>query len=220
MADLDQGTKVRRTILEQLPEAVQTSPAKPFVDFMRLPVLKNWAHDFVLDQLEILEHEGRVELRQLPDRAACAVKLTPLGLKSLQIPEEEWQQRVTSPVVHAPRIEISNSQVGNVAQVSGSPESPIQQASTSSDLVGVYAAIDRLVDAVRNSASVSDATKNDASIEGDQLKGELRRSQPSPNRIQQALGWFKSLDRVVEIGAHVVALAEKLKGLLPGTLSS
>src|SRR5690348_1004071 len=77
---IDHGA-IHRRILEELPEAAKSSPAKPFVNYRYLTVATQYPSDLILGQLEILEFEERVELRRLDDE--CAVKLKPLWWKSL-----------------------------------------------------------------------------------------------------------------------------------------
>ena len=98
---------IRRRILEELPEQTKLSPVKPFVNYRLLPVTAEWSPELILVQLEILEHEGRVELRRLDEE--CAVKLKPLGWKSLEMSEEEWQRRASASVSNTPRLESHKS---------------------------------------------------------------------------------------------------------------
>ena len=115
-------------------------------------------------------------------------------------------------------MDFHNSTVGNVAQVVGSHGVSINQTNTSNDLQQLSTVIDRLMGAVKASTSLGNDVKQDAQIEADQLKGELQKSKPNPSRITQALDWFKALDSAATVLPHVLDLADKLKGYLPGVL--
>ena len=104
--------RIRRRILEELPEQTKRSPANPFVNYRLLPVASDWSAELMLVQLEILEDEGRVELRKLAEE--CAVKLTPLGWKSLEMSEDEWQGRPSHSIVNRTQRGIINPEVGSV----------------------------------------------------------------------------------------------------------
>src|SRR5260370_41541157 len=104
----------------------------------------------------------------------------------------EGAQMSTKPVGNSNTMNITGSTVGNAAQVSGSPGATVTQSSTSNNLNSVHEAIDRLLATVKNSPTISADTKKDAQIEADQLKGEIDKSKPNPNRIKEALEWFKT----------------------------
>jgi predicted transcriptional regulator len=209
------NAQFRRRLLEEVPETLSISSAKPFVNYRSLPTAANLASEYVLTQLEILEHEGRVELKRNGDD--CVLKLTPLGWKSLEVTEDEWLRKESGvPVANSTRIDIRDSNVGNIAQVSGSHGTSINQTQHSNDLQNLTAAIDRLVEAVKTNPSVKPDTKNDAEIEAGQLKGELRKSKPNPGRIQEALEWFKALDGASTVIPPMLEVMDKLKNYLPG----
>ncbi len=145
----------------------------------------------------------------------CMVKLTPLGRKSLEVLEQEWEMK-NKPVVNTNRMEINNSTVGNAAQVSGSPGATVTQTSTSNELKSVHEAIDRLIATVKASPTIDADTKKDAQIEADQLKGEFNKTKPNPNRVKEALEWFKTATGAVEVIPKIVDVWEKVKIFLPG----
>jgi hypothetical protein len=68
----------------------------------------------------------------------------------------------------------------------------INQTQGAADLQSLTAAIDRLVETIKNYPSITPEAKDDAEIEADQLKGELCKSKPNPSRIEQSLDWFKA----------------------------
>jgi len=213
MATGDENARMRRRILEELPEQAERSPAKPFVNYRYLPIAFERPQPIVLAQLEILESEGRVELRRLDDE--CAVRLTPIGLKSLEMSEEEWQRAASTG--HAAHLHISNSQIGAVAQVTGSHGVSVHQVQHLLPLRDdLFAAIERIVETVNASDQVTADEKNDCEIEADQLKGELRKSKPNPGRIKAAFEWFKRFDGAAQLGVHLIELGRKLNELLPG----
>jgi len=215
MATADLNTNIRRRILEELPEQSKRSGVKPFVNYRSLPASMELPAETILDQLAILESERRVELNRLDQE--CAVKLTPLGLKSLEVTEEEWQRAASPGTSNATtHLNIRDSQIGSVAQVTGSQGVLINQAGQPADLREVFALIDSLVQTVKASNRVEADAKNDCEIEAEQLKGELRKSKPNPGRVRQALDSFKSLDGAVQLGVHLLELGNKLHGLLPG----
>jgi len=111
---------------------------------------------------------------------------------------------------------IKNSTAENVAQMVGSHGSSINQSSVSNDLKTVLEAIDRLVATVKSSPTVSADAKKDCQIEADQLKGELNKSKPNPNRLKEGLEWFKTLTGAVEVVPKVMEVVDKLKVFLPG----
>ena len=127
----DEAAKFRRRVLEELPERSASSPAKPFLNYRYLPGANLWTAHAVIAQLEILEYEGRVELKRLGDE--CMVKLTPLGRRSLEVSEEEWNVS-NKPSHNTNNVTIAGSTVGNVSQISGSPGATGTQTSTSNDL--------------------------------------------------------------------------------------
>ena len=119
---IDYG-RIRCRILEELPEAGKSSPAKPFVNYRYLPVATQYSAELILAQLEILQSEGRVELKRLADQ--CAVKLTPLGLKSLEMVEDEWHRRTSASPVNTAQQAIRNPQPGDGDQTaSAKPHHP------------------------------------------------------------------------------------------------
>jgi len=122
------------------------------------------------------------------------------------------------PVGNSNTLKITGSQVGNVAQVSGSDSAAINQSTTSNDLKSVHEAIDRLLATVKSTPTISADTKNDAQIEADQLKGEVGKSKPNPNRIKEALEWFKTATGAVEVIPKVADVWDKMKVLFPGVL--
>lgn len=111
------SSEIRRRILEELRDGARQSPARPFVNYRSLPLTTELPQDLVLDNLEILAHEGRVELKRIEDERA--VKLTPLGLRSLEQPEADWQNMHAPSSLHTTQLNINNSQIGAVAQVAG-----------------------------------------------------------------------------------------------------
>jgi hypothetical protein len=120
------------------------------------------------------------------------------------------------PVGNSNTLKITGSQVGNVAQVSGSDSAAINQSTTSNDLKSVHEAIDRLLATVKSTPTISDDTKNDAQIEADQLKGEVGKTKPNPNRIKEALEWFKTATGAVEVIPKVADVWDKVKVFFPG----
>ena len=125
--------------------------------------------------------------------------------------EDEWRRRAASmPVGNTTNI--ISSTVGSIAQVSGSHGTHITQTQTGSgDLQSLTSAIDRLVGAIKANPSLAAEVRNDAVIEGEQLKGELQKSKPNPSRIQAALEWFKTIDGIATAVAHLPDLVNKLK---------
>lgn len=214
------NAQIRRKLLEELPEAQKISPAKPFVNYRSLPMASSHGSQYVLRQLEILEQEGRVKLKKHPTAPECMVNLTPLGWKSLETTEDVWLRgtSATPPATNATHLEFHNSTVGNVSHVSGSHEVSINQTNTLNDLQQLSTAIDRLMGAVKVSPSLGADVKKDAQIEADQLKGEVQKSKPNPNRIQQTLDWFKALDTAATVVPHLLDVADKLKHYFPGVL--
>jgi hypothetical protein len=208
-----EAARFRRRVLEELPKLSETSPAKPFLNYRYLPGANLWSADAVLSQLEILASEGRVELKRMADE--CAVKITPLGRRSLEVMEDEWQTNV-KPVVNTSTLNITNSQTGNVAQMTGSHGSTINQSEVSNDLSSVLAAIDRMMATVKNSPALRADVKKDAQIEADQLKGEINKSEPNPNRVKEALEWFETAAGAVEVIPKLADVWEKVKIFLPG----
>ncbi|HEY1759729.1 MAG TPA: hypothetical protein VGG72_30440 [Bryobacteraceae bacterium] len=106
----------------------------------------------------------------------------------------------------------------SAAQLSGSPGATVTQTSTSNDLKSVHEAIDRLLATVKASPTIEVSTKNDAQIEADQLKGEVNKSKPNPNRITEALEWFKTAAGAVEVIPKIADVWDKVKVFLPGVL--
>lgn len=216
MIDDNKGALIRRRLLEDFREAQRASPLKPFVNCRYLPTVSAYAPGYILRQLEILEHEGRVELKEMGNERM--INLTALGWKSLEVTGDEWLTPTsTSPGENATRIDIRHANVGNIAQVSGSEETHITQGQSShpAELRDLASAIDELADAIKANSSMPADVKNDAQIEADQLKGELRKSKPSLSRIQQGIEWFKALDSVATVLPHVLDVADRLKQYLP-----
>ena len=120
------------------------------------------------------------------------------------------------PVGNSNTLNIKGSRVGNVAQVSDSDGATINQSTTSNDLKSVHEAIDRLLATVKSTPTISDDTKNDAQIEADQLKGEVGKTKPNPNRIKEALEWFKTATGAVEVIPKVADVWDKVKVFFPG----
>jgi hypothetical protein len=215
----NRNAQIRRRLLEDFPEAQAISPAKPFVNHRSLRSASFHSPEYVLTQLEILEHEGRVVLKRLPaDPAECMVNLTPLGWKSLEVAEDVWLRSTSAnqPATNTTKIEFHNSTVGNVAQVVGSHGTTINQTQGAPDLQSVTAAIDRLVEIIKNHPTLTPEAKNDAEIEADQLKGELKKSKPNTTFITKILESFKALDTAATVLPHVMDLVDKLKAYLPG----
>jgi len=209
----------RRMLLEELSAYLERHASeKSFIACRSLPSGKIWASDLVCRQFEILAQEGRVNVKKLIP-TECCVELTPLGRRSLEMVEEEWQRRGTTSVVNTNRIDMSSSTIHNLAQVAGSHGASISQAQQSNDLQGVISAIDRLVEAVKNS-SLDSAEKTDAQLEAEILKGELSKNKPNPNRIQQTLEWFKALGEAAKFLPVVIELVDKVKAYLPGVWES
>jgi hypothetical protein len=109
--ELSHEQRVRRKILDELPDVISQSPAKPFVSYIYIPSLKTDSKEFAFRMLDILESEGRIELRRLDDddRAVC---LTPHGQRSLEDPEANWQAR---------SVQMKGTQI-NVNQIRGLEE--------------------------------------------------------------------------------------------------
>jgi hypothetical protein len=134
---IDYG-RIRRRILEELPEQTKLSRAKPFVNYRFLPVTTEWSPQLILVQLEILEHEGRVELRRLDEE--CAVKLKPLGWKSLEMSEEEWQSRASPSILNTPRLEIPKSKTPLAGSQTHQPKAFVSHATLDHPFVEKFAA--------------------------------------------------------------------------------
>lgn len=169
-------------------------------------------------RIRLLAQKGMVKiLGDLGDE--LAVRLDPRGEERLSMTEDDYQRRKQGPSAHnTTKMEFHNSTVGNVSQVSGSYGVSIDQTNTSNDLQQLSTAIDRLMGAVKASPSLSADVKKDAQIEADQLKGEVQKSKPNPNRIQQTLDWFKALDTAATVVPHLLDVADKLKHYFPGVL--
>ena len=120
------------------------------------------------------------------------------------------------PVADSNTMNITGSTVGNIAQVSGSPGATVTQTTTTNDLKSVHEAIDRLLSTVKASPTIDADTKKDAEIEADQLKGEVAKSTPNPNRIKEGLEWFKALTGAAGVIPKVAEVWEKVKVYLPG----
>jgi hypothetical protein len=214
MATANQNTNIRRRILEELPEQAKRSSVKPFVDYRHLPASMELPSEIILDQLGILELEHRVKLNRMDQE--CAVMLTPLGLKSLEVTEEEWQRANSSSATTAAQLHISDSHIGTVAQVAGSQGVSINQIQQSTPIKDVFTLIDRIVATVSASNQVTTEVKSDCEIEADQLKGELRKSKPNAGRVKEAFEWFKRLDGAATLGVHLAELGRKLNDWFPG----
>lgn len=111
---------------------------------------------------------------------------------------------------------VTNSTLANVAQIAGSHGSTVNQSNTTNDIKGIHEAIVHLLAAVKASPTIDADTKKDAQIEADQLKGEVTKSKPNPNRIKDALEWFKAITGAVEVIPKVADVWEKVKVFLPG----
>src|SRR5260370_35624091 len=117
-----EAARFRRKVLEELSEQPQTGPGKQFSNPQYLPAANPWSPGAVLSQLEILEHEQRVELKRIGEE--CAVKITPFGRKSLEVSEKEWQVS-NKPVVNSNTLNITGPTVENIAHMAGSHGSTI-----------------------------------------------------------------------------------------------
>ena len=69
---------------------------------------------------------------------------------------------------------------------------------------------------MKASPTIDADTKKDAQIEADQLKGEVGNTKPNPNRIKEALEWFKTAAGAVEVIPKVAEVLDKVKVFLPG----
>jgi len=85
---LSEQARVRRQILEQVHAAKAMTR---YIPVFSLPVAVHWDKDFITGQLQILEHEGRVDLKIDPAGQAGMVKLTALGLRSLEQAETAFR---------------------------------------------------------------------------------------------------------------------------------
>src|SRR4030081_97828 len=147
MLSENRDAQIRRRLLEDFPDTLAASPTKPFVNYRSLPTAASYASDYILRQLEILEQEGRVELKRLLGAPAeCMMKLTPLGWKSLETTDDVWLRAAsaTPQATNTTKMEFHNSTVGNVAQAVGSHNTTINQTQGAPDLQNLTAAIDRL----------------------------------------------------------------------------
>ncbi len=102
-------------------ECERGSAVRPWVAFRSLPSAKIWSADDILDHLDILESEGRVQLKKLKGNmgvADCVVSLTGVGRKSLEVHDEatllahKLEIKTTTSNIRA-------SQVGNRVEISG-----------------------------------------------------------------------------------------------------
>ena len=73
--ELSEDAKVRRSILTHL--KIVTTPQNPWLPYQSLHAVAKYAHRHVLNQLNILHSEKRVELRVINEH--CMVRLTDLG---------------------------------------------------------------------------------------------------------------------------------------------
>jgi hypothetical protein len=127
--------------LEELPEQAKLSLVKPFVNYRHLPVAMQWSPELIMVQLEILEDEGRVELKRLDEE--CAVRLKPLGWKSLEVSEDEWQRRILPSVANTTERSVRQSIVdsGDPTTVqSHHPKAFVSHATTDHPFVEKFAA--------------------------------------------------------------------------------
>jgi hypothetical protein len=100
-------SQLRRRLLSETAGAAR-QPEQPYVDYKCLPTAMHWAKSFILEQLEILWDEGRVDLKRLPNSDEAAVNITPRGRKSLEVDEQEWQQS-TAPTITHNTVNVHNS---------------------------------------------------------------------------------------------------------------
>src|ERR1035441_5799383 len=83
-SELTNQAKLRLQILEQINDAKGHTR---YITVFSLPVAAQWDKNSITGHLQILHHEGRVDLKMDPAGQAGMVKLTALGLKSLEQPE-------------------------------------------------------------------------------------------------------------------------------------
>jgi hypothetical protein len=203
---------IRRQLLSEIAERAIASPTSPFISYKDLPTAKRWTNDAILDHLEILQEESRVELRRLGGSDECMVKLTGRGRMSLETDEYQWQrnqQHVVreQAVVNTNTVTFNNSPViGNVSQVAGGQRSDVRQSTRNADLEKLFRSVDAVVEQVKSCSTLPVEMKRDAEIEGNQLKSELQKSAPNTNRLKEILSWFGTLNGVVQFGAHLPTL--------------
>lgn len=206
----------RRQLLVEVVDATKearrrTMNQQEYVEYTSLPLSTRYSPDLVLDQLDILESEGRVKLVRNLD--LCAVKPTAAGLLSLEADESEWQQR-SQPLMQTNHLTVNHSNIGILSQTGEVRESHVNQT-VGSDLIEVFRLIDGVVGAVK-AAPVSSGVKDDADVEASQLKQELKRSAPRADRIKAALSWFSTLNGAVGFGEHLPKLIHELGHLVQG----
>jgi hypothetical protein len=206
--------KLRRRLLEEVQEFESKVENLPFT---ALPATKQFSPKSVLDQLRILQHEGRVALKELPtgphEPLEAVVTLTPLGLKSLEQDEDHWEvsQR---PSMKTTTATFNNSQVGNFAQVVDAQNVRIHQSSGTTEMKDVFAAIDGLIEKIHQSPQIAGGQKNDLALDAGQLKSELQKSTPNKSRITEYLSSLSALKPILEFSAQIPALIEKVQGFL------
>jgi hypothetical protein len=205
----------RRSLLEALRDLAPTIPKSGFLDYCRLPQAKYWSHHVMRTSLHILQDERRVQLK--PVGSACLVKLTAVGLKSLKVPEDQWQDRHHSagPSSGAGNngIAVSRREIGQALHAK-EPIATLLTRDKLLQLVQIFEAIDTLIAKIVGTNSFDDLTRADSELEARQLKDELRKSKPSPSRIQHALDWFQEIDKAGLVGFQLTVLANKLKPLM------
>lgn len=96
-----ENAKFRRQLLEQIDRAKAHTRHVPVFS---LPVAAQFDKNFITGQLQILQHEGQVDLKIDPSGQAGMVKLTPLGLKNLEAPEIS-PPAVSGQIQHSPPID-------------------------------------------------------------------------------------------------------------------
>jgi hypothetical protein len=188
---------------------------QPFCDYKYLAKAGMFAHDFVLEQLEILADEGRVVLQQLPGSNECAVRPTPTGKRSLELAEQLWQQqRHHTGDTNIVNVHNYNSTIGN--QIASVEQTQIHQINNSgADLKDIFELVDALMERV-NASAIAAGKKRDAELEAAQLKTEIQKSAPNANRVKDILSWFGTLNGVVQFGEHLPSLIHSLEHFLQG----
>jgi len=97
-----EAVRFRRSALEGIAAILRTEP-NIYVPYQRLPGGTLWSAHVIIAQLEILEHEGRIELSKTFDPTEWASRITPLGRLSLEVSEEEWNMSTNQPSTRTPR---------------------------------------------------------------------------------------------------------------------
>src|SRR4051794_10018888 len=91
----------RRSALERLAEPTGSDPS-PMVTPRDLSNGMLWALEEIVDQLEILESEGRVKLIRVMDQSEWGIAITPHGRKTLEILGKNWQDRSPQSTAKSP----------------------------------------------------------------------------------------------------------------------